>query len=201
MKTSKEVDKALKTGEDIATKYGHAYVSTEHMLLSILANKEFQKLLHEYGAQIDELSTDLESHIATAYNKTTSHKGSPIKTQALERVFNRALTSVLFSGREEVTLLDIFISIMSENNTHSSYFLMKYSINKDEVIQHIKKHNTNGVLNKQQAQYLEGVINDFCEDLTEQAKNNKLDPVIGRDDIIDDITQTFASVATTRTTT
>ena len=192
MKTSKEVDKALKTGEDIATKYGHAYVSTEHMLLSILANKEFQKLLHEYGAQIDELSTDLESHIATAYNKTTSHKGSPIKTQALERVFNRALTSVLFSGREEVTLLDIFISIMSENNTHSSYFLMKYSINKDEVIQHIKKHNTNGVLNKQQAQYLEGVINDFCEDLTEQAKNNKLDPVIGRDDIIDDITQTFA---------
>jgi ATP-dependent Clp protease ATP-binding subunit ClpA len=192
MKTSKEVDKALKIGEDIAVKYGHAYVSTEHMLLAILANKDLHKLLQDYGAQVNELSIDLESHISTTYDKTTSTKKSPVKTQALERVFNRALTSVLFSGREEVTLLDIFISIMSENNTHSSYFLMKYSVNKDEIIHHIKKNHNNGALDKQQEQYLEGVINDFCEDLTEQAKNNKLDPVIGRDDIIDDIAQTFA---------
>ena len=46
------------------------------------------------------MRNDLESHIVNHYSKYTN--GKPVKTQGLERVFNRALTSVLFSGREEV---------------------------------------------------------------------------------------------------
>ena len=190
MKTSQEVDKALENATKIANKYGHMYISTEHMLLAMFLNKEFAKMLIEFGVQLSELKLDLESHIADIFHSSNSK--SQIKTQALERVFNRALTSVLFSGRESVALLDIFISIMSENNSHSSYFLMKYNVNKEEFMRFVKQNTRSSQLNKQQMQYLDGIIDEFCENLNTQASEKTLDPVIGRDDIIDDITQTFA---------
>ena len=190
MKTSQEVDKALENAGKIANKYGHVYISTEHMLLAMFLNKDFTKMLIEFGLQLNELKLDLESHISDTFQST--HGPSQIKTQALERVFNRALTSVLFSGRENVTLLDIFISIMSENNSHSSYFLMKYNVNKEEFMRFVKQNTRSSQLNKQQEQYLDGIINEFCENLNTQASEKTLDPVVGRDDIIDDITQTFA---------
>ena len=190
MKTAKEVDKTLELAGKIASKYGHAYISTEHFLLAILQT-DFRTVLEDFGVQVDELRLDLESHIVDTFN-SISHGAGQIKTQSLERVFNRALTSTLFSGRETLTLFDLFISIMSETNTHSSYFLMKYNVTKEEFVGFIKRNRKITALNQQQEQYLDGVINEYCENLTEQAEQNKLDPVIGRDNIIDDITQTFA---------
>ena len=191
MKTAKEVDIALENAGKIANKYAHVYIGTEHFLLAMFKDQDFATLLIDFGVQLEELILDLESHIVDAFNKVSPGTGRQ-KTQALERVFNRALTSVLFSGRETVSLMDIFVSIMSENNSHSSYFLMKYSVNKEDFLRFIKNNSKHQALNKQQEKYLDGVISEFCDDLNEQASDNKLDPVIGRDDIIDDITQTFA---------
>ena len=190
MKTGKEVDKVLEVATNIASKYGHSYISTEHMLLAILKNNQFAKLLIKFGVQLDEICLDLESHIVNQYGKYTNSK--PVKTQSLERVFNRSLTSVLFSGRDQVQIVDIFVSLMQENNSHSSYFLMKYNINRDEFLEFVKRNDRNSALSRQQQQYLNGIINEFCEDLTKEATENKLDPVVGRDDVINDITQTFA---------
>jgi ATP-dependent Clp protease ATP-binding subunit ClpA len=190
MKTSKEVDKVLKIATDIASKYGHSYISTEHMLLAILKNNQFSKLLLKFGVQLEEMSLDLESHIVNQYGKYTN--SNPVKTQSLERVFNRSLTSVLFSGRDQVQIVDIFVSLMQENSSYSSYFLMKYNIERDEFLDFVKKNDRNSAISRQQQQYLNGIVNEFCEDLNKQAEENKLDPVVGRDDVIDDITQTFA---------
>ena len=190
MKTGKDVDKCLDIATKLAGKYGHSYISTEHMLLAIIKDKEFSRLLHKFGVQLIEMRNDLESHIVNHYSKYTN--GKPVKTQGLERVFNRALTSVLFSGREEVHVIDIFISIMAENNSHSSYFMMKYNIKRDEFLEWSKNNDRNNVMYKQQEQYLNGIINEYCENLNQLAKDNKIDPVVGREDIINDITQTFA---------
>src|SRR6056300_616069 len=190
MKTSKEVDKVLKIATDIASKYGHSYISTEHMLLAILKNNQFSKLLLKFGVQLEEMSFDLESHIVNQYGKYTN--SNPVKTQGLERVFNRSLTSVLFSGRDQVQIVDIFVSLMQENSSYSIYFLMKYNIERDEFLEFVKRNDRNSAISRQQQQYLNGIINEFCEDLTKEATENKLDPVVGRDDVINDITQTFA---------
>ena len=192
MKTAREVDKALEVAEQLANKYGHSYISTEHMLLAILGNPDFNRLIIEYGCDVKNLMDDLESHVVKNYNVVTSNEKTPVKTQALERVFNRSLTSVLFSGREIVNLLDIFISIMTENNSHSSYFLMKYNVNKEEFIKFIKHNSKHQALATQKEQYLSGIIDEYCTDLNELAEEGAIDPVIGRDDVIDDITQTFA---------
>ena len=190
MKTAKEVDQTLAFAGKIASKYGHQYLSTEHFLLAILKNKEFANYMLEFGVQLEELQLDIESHLVDAFASVDGT--GQIKTQSLERVFNRAMTSVLFSGRETLTLLDLFISITSEQNSHSSYFLMKYNVSKEEFMRFMKTNNKHRQLSQKHEQYLDGIVNEYCENLNEQAQAKKLDPVIGRDDIIDDITQTFA---------
>ena len=59
MKTGKDVDKCLDIATKIAGKYGHSYISTEHMLLAIIKDKEFSRLLHKFGVQLVEMSNDL----------------------------------------------------------------------------------------------------------------------------------------------
>ena len=66
MKTAREVDKALETAGNIAAKYGHVYISTEHMLLGMFKNTDFAKMLISFGIQLNELQLDLESHVADA---------------------------------------------------------------------------------------------------------------------------------------
>jgi len=70
MKTAREVDKALETAGNIAGKYGHVYISTEHMLLGMLKNPEFAKILINFGVQLNELQLDIESHIADAFQSS-----------------------------------------------------------------------------------------------------------------------------------
>ena len=62
-------------------------------------------------------------------------KKDPRKTNALERVFNRALTQVMFSGRRSMATIDLWLAIMRETNSHASYFMLKHgSYKKDFVI-------------------------------------------------------------------
>ena len=192
MKSSKEVDTTLEQASKLAASHGHAYITTEHFLLAMIKNKDFAQLLLDFGVQLQALKEDLEDHITTRYKEVGGSAGSTKKTQALERVFNRAFTSTLFSGRETLQLIDIFLSIMAENNATSSYFLMKYNIQKDEFVNFVKQNERHAALNEQQEKYLEGIVNSAAKTLTEQAEQEKLDPVIGRDDIINDICQTFA---------
>ena len=70
--------------------------------------------------------------------------------------------------------------------------MMKYNIKRDEFLEWSKNNDRNNVMYKQQEQYLNGIINEYCENLNQLAKDNKIDPVVGREDIINDITQTFA---------
>ena len=192
MKTSNDVDAILERAKKISKSYKHAYVSTEHFLLAMFKSREFVDLMLDFGVQLQGLKQDIIDHIENVYVSAKTNNDDPLKTQAMERVFNRAMTTVLFSGREVVTLLDVFVSIMSENNTHSSYFLMKYNVNKDEFLKYIKENNKSQHVNEQQEQYLDDIINEYCENLNTLAEKEELDPVIGRDDIIDEITQTFA---------
>ena len=47
---------------------------------------------------------------------------------------------------------------MAENNSHSSYFMMKYNIKRDEFLEFVRLNDKNSAMNKQHTQYLNGII-------------------------------------------
>ena len=126
MRSNHDIEKLIEASNQLALKFKHEFVSTEHVLYCMITNKEFKKTLIEFGVQISELEAELRDYINNLPKINPKKEYQLRKTQALDRVFNRAFTQVLFSGRDRLSIIDIFVSMTKENNTHTSYFIMKY---------------------------------------------------------------------------
>ena len=193
MRPNKEIEALIERANQLATKSKHQYVTTEHLLLVMLRDKTFRNILIEFGVQVTDMEKEVEEFVLK--NNILVHDIKDFnlrKTQVLDRVFNRAFTQVLFSGRNQINIFDIFVSIMAENSTHSSYFIMKYGIKKDELLSFLNENYAKKLRIQEQETYYESILDEFCINLNEQAKEGKIDTVIGRDTEIDDICQVFA---------
>ena len=74
------------------------------------------------------------------YNGYTSQhgpKGAPKKTTSVERVIQRALAQVIFQGRDEVAAIDLFTSILSEDNCYAKYFCEINGFGRNEVVEQV----------------------------------------------------------------
>ena len=193
MRFSKEIDALLERASQLAVKSKHRYITTEHLLLVMLRDKTFRNALIEFGVQVSEMEKEVENFVSiNGVPASDSTDPGQQKTQALDRVLNRAFTQVLFSGRNQLNVFDIFMSILTENSTHSSYFIMKYGIKKDELLSFLGENYAKKLRTQEQELYYESILEEFCIDLNEQAAKGKIDPVIGRDTEVDDICQVFA---------
>ena len=193
MRFSKEIDALLERASQLAVKSKHRYITTEHLLLVMLRDKTFRNALIEFGVQVSEMEKEVENFVSNnGILATDPIDAGQQKTQALDRVLNRAFTQVLFSGRNQLNVFDIFMSILTENSTHSSYFIMKYGIKKDELLSFLGENYAKKLRTQEQDLYYESILEEFCIDLNEQAAEGKIDPVIGRDTEVDDICQVFA---------
>jgi ATP-dependent Clp protease ATP-binding subunit ClpA len=116
----------------------------------------------------------------------------PRKTNSLERVMNRSVTQVLFSGRRQVTTIDLFLSIAAESNSHAHYFLLKYGINKNEFVSHWTKNYKHGESTNMTDNQADEVLEEYTINLTQLAAQGKLEPLIGRTKELDDIINVLA---------
>ena len=117
LQTNPEIDHIVQESTDIARQLSHEYVTLEHVFLSMVRYDPFKEFLISFGTDVQGLETDLNDYlIEQVYLISTN--SDPKKTHALERVFNRALTQVLFSGRTHLQLLDLFVSVHAETNSY-----------------------------------------------------------------------------------
>ena len=192
MQNNPEIEQIIESAIRIAKDKKHEYVLTEHVLLSMLRYAPFRKVLIGYGADVDLFDQELESYLNSLVNLIKDSADlQPKKTNALERVFNRALTQVLFTGRRSVTTVDLYLAMMAETNSHAHYFLLKYGVKKQEFVEYWQKHyNHNDVkITDQQA---DEILNEHCTNLTKLAQENRLEPMIGRSAELDEMITVLA---------
>ena len=191
-----EIEIIIANATDTAKRYNHEYVTLEHLAHGLVSFKPFNDLLVAYGAEADSLLNDLEEYLG----KQTYIGGGelesvkdPKKTHSLERVFNRAFTQVLFSGRNHVQVIDIFLSISSESNSHASYFFIKYGLDRGHMVDF---YNENYVETKGRRVSpnvrSDEILKEYCENLNVAAKEGKIDPVVGREFELEEIAQVLA---------
>ena len=170
---------------DMATENKHEYVTLEHLLYSLLQEEEIIKLISSIEVDISQLNAIIGKHIKEDKKDITlsDEHVVPQKTQSLERVFHRAFTQVIFSGRKILEPKDLFISIMSEKESYACYFLLENGVDKDELIKSITDN-----INNPEGDELE----KWCLNLNEEAKKNKIDPLIGREPEVLALMETLA---------
>jgi ATP-dependent Clp protease ATP-binding subunit ClpA len=192
MQNNPEIEQIIDSAVKIAKDKQHEYVLTEHVLLSLLRYAPFRKVLVSFGTTVDLLEQELDQYLNSLTSLVqATRNGQPKKTNALERVFNRAMTQVLFTGRRTMTTVDLYLAMMSENNSHAHYFLLKHGVKKQEFVEHWQRHyNHNDVkITDQQATE---ILTEHCTNLTGLAQEDRLEPMIGRAAELDEIITVLA---------
>ena len=189
-----EIEVIINTAGENAKKYNHEYVTLEHLLYAMVSYKPFNDLLTQFGIDTASLMVDINTHhVSAEYLVSKDIDCNPKKTHALERVFNRALTQVLFSGRNYMQVIDLYLSLLGETNSHAAYFMLRHGVDRAKFIEFYKEHYQEKQGRKDATkQRATEVLKEYCEDVTEQAREGKIDPVIGREFEIEEITHVLA---------
>lgn len=192
LQTNPDIDHIVAEATELAKNFSHEYVTLEHVFLSMVRFDPFRDLLVQFGADTHGLENELEAYLLQATNLVVSNV-EPKKTHSLERVFNRALTQVLFSSRKQIELMDLFLSIHSENNSYAYYFMSKYGLDRAKLVEIYNKNyrsdTSKAVASTERA---DKILEHYCDNLNTLAKEGKIDPVIGRAQETADIVEILA---------
>lgn len=177
----------------VAKQLQHEYITIEHLVYSIICDEESFKIVENYGADANFIKSNLDHYIKNNLKEivVAEKDYKPKKTSSVERVLNRCFTQVLFSGRQRMEVADIIISVLSEKNSFSFYFLTKGGLTKDKFVKYFQENivveeedQPMQIVNNNQ---VERILNQFCTNLSLHAKQRKIDPVIGRDEELEKI--------------
>ena len=193
MTPSPEIENIIERAIEAASVRNHEYVTIEHLLLSLITHLPFKRCLAAMNVDTDLMISEVEAYLNGLHAIESKIPGVlPRKTNSLERVMNRGVTQVLFTGRKTVTTIDVYLSIATEGNTHAHYFLLKYGVIKSNFIDHWQRtYKGDSYTNVSESQADE-ILEEYTTNLTQLAREDKLEPVIGRSKEIDDIINVLA---------
>jgi ATP-dependent Clp protease ATP-binding subunit ClpA len=191
LEPSPKLQKVFDRAVNAAKKLNHEYVTLEHIVYSIMNENEFYQVLVNYGADANYIKTNLEHYLKNQLTDIANLPADarPKKTNSVERVLNRSFTQVLFSGRQQIEIADIVVSVLSEKRSFAYFYLIKAGVNKDKFIEYYQEKldisdDEQPATNTAQ---VDKILNAFCTNLSQLAKEKKIDPVIGREDEIEKI--------------
>ena len=188
------LDKPLEHSLDLAFRIAyekcHEFMTLEHLLLSLLENKEIKDILLACSVDIVslhiELSEFLDSNPSLSEIKDEKLEVQP--TIAFERVLQRAIFHVQSSGKTEVTADNVLVAIFSEQESQAVYFLKKSNLSRLDVVNflsHGTEKHTDTVIFQEQEQIDSSVeeTNEmpFTINLNEKVVEGIIDPLIGRE--------------------
>jgi len=173
---------------EIVQRFGHSQVDTEHLLLALVEQKD--------GAVpqlLDELKVDVQAIIERLDRELQSSPKVAVYGGGVGQIFyTPRIRTVLELAQGEATRLKdefistehIFLAILSERNTPAARILQEYGIVRDRVMEGIKGLRGGQRVTDRQAEGRYRTLDKYSRDLTQLARDGKLDPVIGRDEEI-----------------
>ena len=188
-----EIDVIIESATNKAAQKNHEYVTLEHLLLAMVTHEPFANIIGNFGCDVDSMSKEIEQYLdKQTYLVNKGYDIVPKKTHSLERVFNRAFTQVLFSGRQHLQVIDLFLSINTEEKSHARYFMIKFGLDRSRVVDYWNKNYVDPKGKKKVRNAVDNILEEYCDNLNELAEAGKIDPVIGREAEIDEISHVLA---------
>ncbi len=182
---TERAQEAAQRAVELMTRYGHSQVDVEHLLLALIQQKEgtIPELLRELGAD--------PIYLADALDRLLRDNSRPgiYGARGNQQVFiTPRVKRVLDSSQDEAnTLKDEYIStehlllaITQEQNTPVASLLQEHMITRERVREVVMRMRGGQRVTSSQAETKFRTLDRFSRDLTQLAREQKLDPVIGR---------------------
>jgi len=182
---SPELQATLQRAVDDVRGRRHEYLTLEHLLLSILDDPTGADIVTKCGGEGEE--------------------SGPDQTLAFQRVLQRAAMHVQAAGRTQMNTGNVIASMFRERDSHAVYLLEKQSITRFDVINYIShgvskvdaggpvvQRRSPGVEDDGEGERISNPLESFCVDLTQRARDGKIDPLIGRADELERMIQVLS---------
>ena len=166
--------------EKIAYEYGNQEIEEEHLLYCLLNQEDslILKLIEKMEINKDEFQRSL----IDALNKRPKVSGGQVYIgKDLNRVLVSAEDEAKAMGDEYVSVEHLFLSLLRYPNAGIRDLFKNYGITRDRFLQALSTVRGNQRVTSDNPEVTYDTLNKYGEDLVEKARNQKLDPVIGRD--------------------
>lgn len=193
---SPQVEQTLNQAIHLSQKMQSEFVGLEHMLWALTQQTSIQQILVHFQVPLDQLQKELTDFIETRLPKNLNVKKNPEFTLGVHRLLQKCIIQVQSSGRSAVQCENLLVAIFEEDQSHACYFLKKYGLDQFQVIRFvshgIRKSVTINIKQGEQEQSPAqpvSALKQFATNLNQLAADGKIDPVVGRDDVLERVMQ------------
>lgn len=185
-KFTKKAIEAVQGTEKLAYEYGNQQMEQAHLLNALLHldNSLILSLLEKYGIDRNLLIQEGEALLKRL--PKVSGSANLYMSQDLNKVLIHAEDELKPMGDEYISLEHLFLSLMKYANGDVKEFFKKFNIDRESFLQVLSEIRGNRKISSDDPEAIYDTLNKYGYDLVERAREQKLDPVIGRDDTIRD---------------
>ena len=175
---SKELRHIFAQAISYAKGNNHEYLTLEHIFLMLINNATIEDMFIDLGVDINILFEDLKIYIeANTPQLPSGIVDEPIETIALSSTIEYVIAHTQSSGKATANVEDMFVAILKDEKTYSSYLLKKLGIQRIDILEEISHKDDD----KDEDNKNDKVLEENSSELVKIAKKNAIDPVIGRD--------------------
>lgn len=211
---TRELERRLAEATDMAKKQRHEFVTLEHILYSLAQSPRSVEILEACGIKIPELKKDLLAYLENNTPEITedqldSYGGyeswTPEFTLACHRLIQRSALQMKSAGKNQISEGNLLVSFFYEQDSHAVFSLSKQGVSQFDIVNYIshgieKDGDTNSAEDQVKKEFdgqpaddsKVNVLEQFCANLNDKARKGKVDPLIGRHDLILRMTQILA---------
>ena len=196
---TKDLEMCLMAAQSEAIDRRHEYLCVEHILYALLHNDAGLNVIRSCGGDTNLIKQDLEDFFSQ--QEEVDENKLPRQTKAVQRVLHLAIMHVNSSGKASADVGDVLVAIHRESRSYASYFLQKQDISRLDLLNYIShgiakvpaeeeksdSHDFEGGEDEEDGQQTRPEQNPlelYTQNLTRQAEEKRIDPLIGRENEI-----------------
>ena len=193
---TEKAQEALRAAQSEATRLGHQQIDVEHLLLALLEQDGglARSVLDKTGVDADLVRQRLEVELARLpkVSSTSGGGGEVYIAGRLNKVLVKAEDEAKTLKDDYVSVEHILLAIVDERSGTAGRILSELGLTRDKLMQALRQVRGSQRVTSQNPEATYEALERYGRDLTKQAAQGKLDPVIGRDEEIRRVVQVLS---------
>jgi len=182
--TERAQEAAAKSYE-VLQRYGHSQVDTEHLLLALIEQPEgaVPQILERMGVELEAIRERLDEELQRTARSQIYGGGvhQVYITPRLKRVMDLSNEEASKLKDDYISTEHLFLAIASEKNTGAARVLAEFGVTRPRILEAVEELRGGQKASSPHAEARYRTLEKYSRDLTQLARESKLDPVIGRD--------------------
>lgn len=187
---SKELNIVLQNAQKEAKTQGHEYLTLEHIFMALLENKTIIKTLEVCGGDIAIMKAQVKRYLKQFLQISPKmQEGSeiPQETLAVTRVIEIMVSHVKGSQRKQAQVSDLLAALLEEEKAFCAQVLKAQGITRLNILEYITENkeeigeDLSRARNISDENEQKSPLEEYCINLSREAKEGRIDPIVGRD--------------------